>query len=420
LAVSSSKWNVVCHFLDGVFFSAALITFSAEMVIPTMIAELSDSALMLGLVPLITQACWILPQTFYAKKIEGLAYKKPAVLLCAFLGRAGWVVFLASLFVHWGPGFTLPVFFVVMVSNGLGSGLVMPIWADWYAKTVPENMWGRLLGMRAAAPAVLGVGLGKLIQWIVDVRPAPQRYQILLILTIAFYALSFVSVMLVKEERHEGLPTQDGKSWAGYFRDLGLILARQRDFRVFLIAAVLLTVPTAVMATFLTKYGLTSAGAGSGVAGTFTMFYFAAMAVGSLAGGLISDHKGVLVPFRVFPLFVAGGCAVSAVSPNWMVVSGAWALLGFAWGMRIVAFLPAVFSFAEPHRRPSYSSVLFTALGGTAAVLPPLMGMVKDARVLDFPHIFLLCGVTALAGWFLLLRIPSAKAPASCGGAGSF
>jgi MFS family permease len=257
---------------------------------------------------------------------------------------------------------------------------------------------------------VLGVGLGKLIQWIIDVRPAPQRYQILLILTIAFYALSFVSVMLVKEERHDGLPTQDGKSWAGYFRDLGLILARQRDFRVFLIAAVLLTVPTAVMATFLTKYGLTSSGAGSGVAGTFTMFYFAAMAVGSLAGGLISDRKGVLVPFRVFPLFVAGGCAVSAVSPNWIVVSGAWALLGFAWGMRIVAFLPAVFSFAEPHRRPSYSSVLFTALGATAAVLPPLVGMVKDARVLDFPAIFVLCGAAALAGWYLLLRIGSPKA----------
>jgi MFS family permease len=176
-----------------------------------------------------------------------------------------------------------------------------------------------------------------------------------------------------------------------------------------------------VMATFLTKYGLTSAGAESGVAGTFTMFYFAATAVGSIVGGLISDRRGVIVPFRVFPLFVAAACVLSAFSPKWGVVSAAWGLLGFGWGMWVVAVLPAIFRFAGPHRRPSYSAVFLTGLGVAAAVLPPLLGIAVDAGLLSFPHVFLLSGAAALAGWLLFLGMPtpdraSPAVPASSSG----
>ena len=45
---SRSRWNAICHLLDGVFFFAALISFSVEQVIPKLIQDLSDLAILLG------------------------------------------------------------------------------------------------------------------------------------------------------------------------------------------------------------------------------------------------------------------------------------------------------------------------------------------------------------------------------------
>jgi len=407
LATSHAKWNVVWHLLDGVFFFAALISFSAEIVIPTMIKELRDSALLLGLVPLVMQAGMVLPQTFYVKMIEGLSYKKPAVLLCAFLQRAGWVVFLLSLYWRWDPAVTLPIFFVVLAVNSLGSGLIMPVWTDWYAKTVPEKLWGRLLGTRHAIPAVLGVALGILIQQVMRAYPAPGRYRILLILTISFYVLSYVCVMLVREDRHEGLPTHDGKSWGSYFMDLAAILRRRRDFLLFLAAAVTISIPTAVTQAFLTKHGLTHPGVTAGITGRFTMLYFGGMAVGSVVGGVMSDRMSTMAPFRMFPAFVVAASAAAALSAEPRVISASWAMLGVGWGIRMAVMLPAVVRFAEPHRRPSYAAVLFTVVGVSTAAVPPLLGLAKDAQLLAFPHLFVLCAAMALVGWLLFLQMPA-------------
>jgi len=171
--------------------------------------------------------------------------------------------------------------------------------------------------------------------------------------------------------------------------------------------------PLMVLLTFLTRYGLTYPGVQDGIVGTFTMFYFGAIAVGSLVGGVLSDRRGTIAPFRVFPLFVVAGAALSVASARPEVICAAWASVGFAFGVRMVVMLPAVMRFAGPHRRPSYSAVSSTFLGLANAAVPPLLGLAIDVDVMGFPHAFLVCGVLAFAGWLLFLRMPSPeRAPA--------
>ncbi|KPK59297.1 MAG: hypothetical protein AMK73_08715 [Planctomycetes bacterium SM23_32] len=404
---AASRWNIACHFLDGTFFFAALTTFSVEMVIPEMITELGGSAFLLGLVPLILQVGLLLPQAFYAKSVEGLAYKKPRVLLCALLQRVGWIVFLASLFVGWAPAFTLPVFFVVLMANSVGSGLIVPVWTDWYAKTVPEGMWARVLGMRRTVPALLGIPLGRVIGLVMERYPAPARYKLLAASAIAFYALSLLCVALVREERHDGLPNQRGTTWRDYLRGLTAIVFRRRDFRLFVLGSLLVTLPITIMATFLTRWGLTYPGIEAGITGTFTMFYFGLIAPGAFVGGILSDRGGTIAPFRLFPLCVAAGAALAAFSPSPVVVSVAWGLVGFGFGARMVVMLPAVLRYAGPHRRPSYTAASFITLGVANGLVPPLLGVAKDAGVLSFPGVFMLAAALGIAGWLIFLRMPS-------------
>ncbi len=411
MVISRSRWNVACHLLDGVLFFAALMLFSIEQVIPKMIADLSERALFLGLVPLIWHLGMLLPQVFYVKKVEGLAYKKPTVFWCAFIQRTGWLVFLLSLYLRWEPAFTLTVFFICLAVSSLGTGLVIPVWTDWYAKTVPANVWGRLLGMRRALPGVLGIGLGGLIRFIMNSLPAPERYRLLLILALVFYALALACVLLVREDRHEGLPNHSGTTWKDYFRDLAAILFRRRDFRIFVLASILVTVPLTVAVTFLTRYGLTYPGVEDGVIGTFTMVLYPLVGVGGLVGGMISDRMGVIVPFRLVPLFIMAATGMALASAHPAVVSTAWGLTGFALGVRMVIMLPAVFRFASPHRRPSYTALSFTTIGLASAAVPPLLGLMIDAGILEFRHVFALCGLLAFFGWLLFLRMPSPEAP---------
>ena len=74
------------------------------------------------------------------------------------------------LFRWWTPAVTLPVLFFVLAANSFGSGLIVPVWTDWYAKTVPEHMWGRLLGLRRVFSSALGLGIGAFIGWVLE-RP---------------------------------------------------------------------------------------------------------------------------------------------------------------------------------------------------------------------------------------------------------
>ncbi|MHC4592215.1 MAG: MFS transporter [Planctomycetota bacterium] len=404
------RWNVAWHVLDGVFFFASLAVVSFEIVVPTMITELGGSAFLLGAVPFIWWTGVLIPQVYYAKKVEGLAYKKPRVVACALAQRVGWLVFLASLHLRWAPAFTIPVFFAVLAANSVGTGFLIPVWADWYAKTVPGGLWGRVFGWRRAISGALGVGLGGFVHWVIDAYPAPVRYQILTWVAVGFLTISFVSVILVKEEHEDGLPTQEGTSWPDYFRGLAWILFRRRDFRRFVGATFLVTTPLSVVLAYLTRYGLEHPDATDALAGTFTVFYFAARAVGSYVGGHVCDERGPIAAFRLFPVLCVAGVCVAVASARPATVCLAWGLVGFGFGMRMVIMMPAVFRYAGPHRRPSYMAASFVAVALGSAVAPPLVGLLIDAGVIGYTHAFLLSALATIAGWAMFLRMPAPEA----------
>jgi MFS family permease len=397
--VARDRWNIVCHLLDGVFFFAALITISREMVIPTLISDLSDSALLVGLVTLIIQLGSLLPQVFYAKRVEGLAYKKRAVVVTAILQRVGWVPFLISLFLWWDARITLPLLFAMLACNSIGSGLIVPVWTDWYAKTVPEHFWARLLGLRRVVPAFVGLGLGELIGSIMENFEPPERYRILVSLAILFYALSLLCVALVKEEPTEGLPHHRDASMATYLRGLWRIVFGRPDFRLFMLGCLMATLPTVVLVSYLTKYGGTDPAFSEAVTGKWTQLYFAVLGLGSMVGGIMSDRRGVMTPFRLFPLGTAAAAAVAACSSGPGALAVAWGFAGFALGVQMVVMMPAVFRFSGPHRRPSYMAVRFVVLGSAAASIPPLAGLAIDAGILTYKSLFVGCTILALAGW---------------------
>lgn len=405
--MTTSRRNALSHAVDGVFFHAGLVVLSRQVTMPKLVTELTDSALLVGLIPVVWTVGLFLPQAFHAKRVEGLAYKKHTVLLCGVVQRIGWVIFLVSLFVAWGGAFTLGFFFFALALASVGTGLAIPVWTDWFAKTTADGAWGKVLGIRRAMSGVLGIVIGHfLIRWVMATYPAPERYQILVGVAVGCFVVSYAAVLMVQEEARHGLPNHRESSWREYAGHLVRILSRRGGFRRFLVALLLVNIPIVLMMAFLTKYGLTYEGVGEEVTGSFTLFFFGASAVGSLVGGFLSDRRGVLAPMRMLPLFPVAGAAAAVVSAHPALVCTAFAMVGLAFGTRVTCMLPAIFRFAGPEQRPSYMAVAFTCMGLANMAIPPAVGALVDVRVLSFPVAFFACGVMSLVGWVLFLKVP--------------
>jgi MFS family permease len=409
-----AKRNLLLHTLDGIFFMAGITLFNMEAVVPKLIGEFSDSALLVGLVPMVMWLGQVLPQPIAAKTLEGLAYKKRAILLIGTSQRLGWMLLLASLLLHWSSPFTLVSLFIAIGINSISNGVVVPIWTDFYAKTVTRSMWARVMGLRQASSGVIGIALGLFIDAVFARFPAPARYQILAGLTLLFLGLSYVAFALVHEEPEPGLPNQRTTTWTDYFLGLARCLSRRQDFRWFAAASLLCGLPLTVTLSFLAKYGLASPAAQEGVTGAFTASFKGAAAVGALTAGLLSDRRSPLAPFRIAPLLFVAGALAAASSNAPQVVCAAFALVGASLGMVFASTLPALFRYAEHGRIPTYAAAYAVLLSIPRAVAPPVVGCAVDSGLIGFPAVFAGCAAMCFVGWLAFLR---AKPPLTEDGA---
>nr|MCD6415943.1 hypothetical protein [Planctomycetota bacterium] len=415
LTPGQSRRNALYHTLDGVSFFMGLTLFNRATVIPAFINELTGSNLVIGLVPCVYWIGFALPLFISAKKFEGLAYKKRTLLKLAAFQRVAWLALFAWLFFAWKTPLTLVVLFLVLIVVSVNTGLMNPVWVDWYAKTMDERIWARVLGLRWAISGLVGILLGLFIRWVLSELPHPRGYQALILLAFIGYLLSWIFVSRVREERQEGLPHHRDVRWGHYLKGLSDLVSRPGAFRRYLAACICLFVPTELMFAFLAKYGLTSPAATEGITGAFTAFTQGSIAAGALAGGYLSDRRHVVAPFRLSPLLFFGAVALALVSSHPITVCAAFSLLGASLAMNLSSSLPALFRFAAPNRIPSYSAVLVMCLSIPRALSPLLVGWLIDRGILTYPTLFALCGAVAFAGWiiFLTLKPPVVASEAS-------
>jgi hypothetical protein len=410
LSTADLRRNTALHVLDGIFFFAAVVCFSPELVIPKLISDLTDSRVLLGLVPLVYWLGFSLPQTARARTVEGLAYKKPTVLVAVAAQRVGWVVLLGSLFAHWGPA-SLIVLYLAIAAASLGSGFVVPAWTDWFAKTVPPHAWVRVLSWRWAASALVAVGLGALIRWTMGACEPPLRYQVLLGCAVAFYALSILSLVLIHELPEHGLPQQRATRWRDHYRELARIAFRRVEFRRFLLGLALVSAPWLATMAFLVKYSDTWPAAHDANLGLFAALFGVSSATGSLLAASLSSRRGSMGPFKLYPLAPIAAMLAAATSPSPGVLSLVYCLMGLAKGAEAASILPAAFRFAGPYRRSAYCALTFTSLGLSWALVPFAAGVLLSWHVLTYRTLFVACSLLALIGWILFLTARGDAAP---------
>src|SRR5258705_682595 len=142
------RYNVTVNLLDGCFLGVAMGFESLSTILPLFVASMTASATLIGLVPAIHGAGWLLPQLFTANHTARLRRYKRTVLMTTIHERVPFLGFaiVALLLPRIGLQAGLLLTFILLTWQGLGGGFTANPWTSMISKIIPPEARGTFFG----------------------------------------------------------------------------------------------------------------------------------------------------------------------------------------------------------------------------------------------------------------------------------
>ena len=195
------RFNFTVNVLDGIFFGAALGFASFITIIPLFVSKLTDSAVLIGLIPAIHAVGWQLPQLFTAPRVSRLSrYKQMALIMSLnerlpFVGLAIVAWFSPQLGVQW----SLILTFILLTWQGFGGGLTATAWQSLIAKIMPVDLYGRFFGIQTAGVTFMMAIAAILAGLILSAYYYPLDFTVCFLLASLMMIFSYFFLSLTKK-----------------------------------------------------------------------------------------------------------------------------------------------------------------------------------------------------------------------------
>lgn len=365
-------WNFAVNLLDGASFWFGLSFISSSTIIPLYVNKLASSPFLIGLVAIIGQAGWFLPQLFTANPTEQLPRKKPIIVnLGLFLERLPlWILIISAAVAGQRPAFALLLFFTGYTWHCLGAGAVAPAWQDLIARCFPVARRGRFFGTTMFIGAAAGAAGAALSIWLLKTFPFPTNYVFLFTIAAAAITISWLFLSLTREPvQPVDVPQRTNRE---FLARLPSILRIDHNFRHYMVARSLMALGT--MGTgFITISAIQRWQVPDSSVGLYTAAYLLGQTVGNLAFGFLSDRFGHKLSLEVGALVSALAFSLAWLAPSPQWIFAIFFLLGINLGAVLVSGILVTLEFSEPQRRPTYVGIANTAVG-IVSIVAPLLG----------------------------------------------
>jgi len=413
------RFNFIVGLLDGGAFGLGMGFGSFAAIIPLFVHHLTDSALLIGLVPAIHNMGWQLPQLLTANWLSGIRRYRSLTLAMTIHERLPFLGL--SLLALILPGAHKPTIliltFVMLIWQGFGAGMAANPWTNLVSKVIPQEMHGTFFGAQSAAFNGLA-GVSALLAGLILTRlDTPANFSVCFALTFLFMALSFVFLALTREADS---PVHERHPSAALIGRSLQILRSDPNFRAFLGVRVLSQFAGMGFAFYVIyavrRFGVSDASA----AVLVSVLLIGQVVLGPLMGRLGDrwSHRGIMSVGAL-------GASLSAILA-WQARSPGWFFAVFLLeAVAIVAIwtipLALSVSFAATEaERPLYVGLSNTLPAPAAILAPAIGGWIADSA--GFNTMFVLAAVAgvgmALALWFAVrdpkrVPLPTTVAPAS-------
>lgn len=389
------RWNATANLMDGLLYWLGLTLVSGSTIAPLFISKLTTSPVPIGLVAVLTQAGWYLPQLFTANWTERLPRRKPvAVNLGLMLERLPlWLLVVAVAVAGRQPGLSLGLFLIGYAMRALGGGATGPAWQDLIARVIPVDRRGRFWGLTSSLGVGLGVAGSLLSAWLLRSLPFPRSFLCIFALAAACLSLGWLFVAQTREPPQP--VTAPRISQRQFLAGIPALIRRDAPFGRFLAARALLAL-AGMGIGFVTVAALRRWAVADATVGLYTAVLLVGQASGNLLFGLIGDRRGHKVSLEWAALAYAAAFALAWLAPGPAWYYAVFCLLGLAAGSVTVSGLMVVLEFSGTERRPTYVGLANTATGA-ASLAGPLLATGLAAVNVDWALIP--SAVLSLAAW---------------------
>jgi MFS family permease len=394
------RWNFSVSVLDFSFFWMGATFASAATILPLFVSKLTASPWAIGLVAVIAQGGWYLPQLLTANAVERLPRKKPVVVNLGFFSeRLPFLLLVAAALVAGdAPGVALVVFLVGWAWHNLGAGVVAPAWQDLVAQCFPVDKRGRFLGTASFIGSGAGAVGAVLSTWILQTVPFPSSFVWVFGIAASMILLSWGFLALVREPVQA--VTVPRQTTANYFGSLPELLRGDGNFSRFLVARVLLAAGN-LGSGFLAVAAVQQWQVTDATVGLYTGAMLVGQTAATLFFGLLADRLGHMVSLKVGGVAYCLAFALAWLAPWADAFVIVFVLLGIGGAAVLVSGILVVMEFAAPDRRPTYVGITNTCVGA-AGGLAPLLG--AGLAGLSYGLVFAVSLAACLAGVFVMVH----------------
>jgi MFS family permease len=397
------RFNFIIGLFDGSFFGFGMGFASFTAIIPLFVHHLTDSALLIGLVPAIHNLGWQLPQLFTAGWLARARTFKPLTLLFTINERVPYlglaiVAFVVPMF---SKSAILILTFLLLIWQGLGAGFTANPWTSMVTKVIPQDLHGTFFGTQSAAFNLFASISAVIAGIILDKIAAPLNFSLCFVLTFFFMAISFVILSFTRE--HLTIPKENEQQNSFMEKSLK-ILKKDPNFRSFL--GVRIISQFAGMAFgFYVIYAVQKFKMSDAAAGIMVAILLVGQVVLSPLMGYLGDrwsHRGVMS--------IGAICAGMSAILAWMANSPSWFYAIFLLeSVAVVAIWTVPIALSVSFAKTDIERPLYIGLANTipapAAILAPIIGgWIADTN--GFNLTFLLSAFCALlmtcSLWFLV------------------
>jgi len=373
------RFNVTAGFVDAGMFGIALGFASFGTILSLFVASMTDSATLIGLVPAIHSAGWLLPQLFTASHTSRLRRYKTTVLIntiherVPFLGFALVAFFLPKIGLQAG----LILTFLLLTWQGLGGGITANAWTSMVSKIIPSEYRGTFFGTQAAVANLFISGAAIWAGYILDGYASPFDFVVCFLVAAVFFTFSWGALAFTREltDYDKVIEEHPTPFWEG----AGKILKRDVNFNWFLIARTLSQFGTmgfsfyiiyalrrfhmdAITAGYLTAdltFSQMIANAGMGWLGD--KFGHRSMLILGAVAAALSSYLAWIAPSLswFFPIFILSGIANVSIWTNGMTMAT---------------------TFSGETERPFYIGLAQTLTAPATMIAPILGGWIADTK----------------------------------------
>jgi MFS family permease len=389
----SLRTNYIFNVLDGGFFGLTLGLASFSTVIPLFVSSLTQSAVLIGLIPAIQNIGWQIPQLLTAKQVSRMEQFKPAVMLITIHER---LPFLALAMIAWflpqlDHRVALILTYATLVWFGLGGGFVANPWLNLLGKIFPGDILGTFLGVQSSALSLFGSLGAFLAGLMLQANPGSRGFALCFFAASGAALFSYLCLDRTIEVKRSYKP--EVAEDHSIFRNALGILRTNIPFKWFLVTR-MVSQFCLMGFTFYIVYAVRNLGVNEITAGIMTSVYFITQVIANPVLGLISDRINRLLALEIG---AAAGTASALIA--FLAMDSSWMILALVFaGIANTAFstIAMAFSleFSNEIDRPTYIGMANTLIAPSTIIAPLLGGWLADST--GFQATFLLASAAGL------------------------